>query len=147
MNNPGKRRAGDPGRVAVVTGGSAGVGRAGVRELARQGYAVAVLARDNEGLQTAAREGKEAGRRGLAGPTDVAQAAQVGAAADQVEQELGEIDVWINVAMASVFAPFWEVTPKEYERATQVTYLGFVWGTSAAVRRMRQRDRGVIVQV
>lgn len=133
--------------VAVVTGGSAGVGRAVVRELTRQGYDVAVLARDNEGLRAAAREVVDAGRRGLAVPTDVAFAAEVEAAADRVERELGEIEVWINVAMASVFAPFWEVTPEEFERATQVTYLGFVWGTSSAVRRMRARNRGVIVQV
>lgn len=135
------------GRVAVVTGGSAGVGRAVVRELAKRGYDVAVLARETEGLQAAAREVKEAGRQALAVPTDVAEADQVESAAERVESELGPIDVWVNVAMSSVFAPFWEVTPEEFERATRVTYLGFVWGTSSAVRRMRRRGRGVIVQV
>jgi NAD(P)-dependent dehydrogenase (short-subunit alcohol dehydrogenase family) len=80
-------------------------------------------------------------------PTDVAEADQVEHAAQQVERELGPIDVWVNVAMASVFAPFWEVTPEEFERATRVTYLGFVWGSAAAVRRMRRRGQGVIVQV
>jgi NAD(P)-dependent dehydrogenase (short-subunit alcohol dehydrogenase family) len=133
--------------VVVVTGGSAGVGRAAVREFAQQGYDVAILARANEGLEVAAKEVEQAGGRALPVPTDVADAAQVEQAAGTVERELGPIDVWVNVAMSSVFAPFWEVTPEEFERATRVTYLGFVWGTSSALRRMRRRGRGVIVQV
>jgi NAD(P)-dependent dehydrogenase (short-subunit alcohol dehydrogenase family) len=133
--------------VVVVTGGSAGVGRATVRGFGRRGYDVAVLARDTEGLWSAARDVEQAGGRALAVPTDVADAEAVESAADRVERELGDIDVWVNVAMASVFAPFWEVSPAEFERATRVTYLSFVWGSSAAVRRMRQRGSGVIVQV
>src|SRR3954470_5898944 len=133
--------------VAVVTGGSAGLGRAIVRELAGLGYDVAVLARESQGLQGAAREVDLAGRRGLAVPVDVADAAAVGAAAERVETELGPIDVWINDAMTSVFATFLDVEPAEFERATQVTYLGFVNGTRAALRRMVPRGRGHVVQV
>jgi NAD(P)-dependent dehydrogenase (short-subunit alcohol dehydrogenase family) len=133
--------------VAVVTGGSAGLGRAVVRELAGLGYDVAVLARESQGLHGAAREVDLAGRRGLAVPVDVADADAVEAAAERVERELGPIDVWINDAMTSVFARFLEVEPGEFERATQVTYLGFVNGTRAALRRMMPRDRGHIVQV
>jgi NAD(P)-dependent dehydrogenase (short-subunit alcohol dehydrogenase family) len=133
--------------VVVVTGGSAGVGRAAVRGFAQRGYDVAILARDTEALWTAAREVEQAGGRPLAVPTDVAEAEEVERAAERVERELGAIDVWVNVAMASVFAPFWEVSPAEYERATRVTYLSFVWGSAAAVRRMRRRGSGVIVQV
>jgi NAD(P)-dependent dehydrogenase (short-subunit alcohol dehydrogenase family) len=133
--------------VVVVTGGSAGVGRATVREFAHRGYDVAVLARETEGLWAAARDVEQAGAQALAVPTDVADPEEVERAADRIERELGDIDVWVNVAMASVFAPFWEVSPAEYERATRVTYLGFVWGSAAAVRRMRQRGSGVIVQV
>ncbi len=133
--------------VVVVTGGSAGVGRATVREFASHGYDVAVLARDTEGLWAAQRDAEQAGSRALAVPTDVAEADEVERAADRVERELGPIDVWVNVAMASVFAPFWEVTPAEYERATRVTYLSFVWGSATAVRRMRRRGSGVVVQV
>src|SRR3954452_23203241 len=133
--------------VVVVTGGSAGVGRAAVREFAKHGYDVAILARDTDGLWSAADDVGQAGGRAVAVPTDVAEADEVERAADRVERELGPIDVWVNVAMASVFAPFWEVCPEEYERATRVTYLSFVWGSATAVRRMRRRGSGVIVQV
>jgi NAD(P)-dependent dehydrogenase (short-subunit alcohol dehydrogenase family) len=133
--------------VAVVTGGSAGLGRAVVRELAGLGYDVAVLARESQGLHGAAREVDLAGRRGLAVPVDVADAEAVEAAAERVETELGPIDVWINDAMTSVFARFLEVEPGEFERATQVTYLGFVNGTRAALRRMVPRGRGHVVQI
>jgi len=133
--------------IAVVTGGSAGLGRAIVRELAGLGYDVAVLARESQGLQDAAREVDLAGRRGLAVPVDVADAAAVDAATERVETELGPIDVWINDAMTSVFATFLDVEPAEFERATQVTYLGFVNGTRAALRRMVPRGRGHVVQV
>jgi NAD(P)-dependent dehydrogenase (short-subunit alcohol dehydrogenase family) len=133
--------------VAVVTGGSAGLGRAIVRELTALGYDVAVLARESEGLHGAVREVDLAGQRGLALAVDVADADAVEAAADRVERELGPIDVWVNNAMTSVFARFLEVEPDEFERATQVTYLGFVNGTRAALRRMVPRDSGQVVQV
>jgi NAD(P)-dependent dehydrogenase (short-subunit alcohol dehydrogenase family) len=135
------------GRVVVVTGGSAGVGRAVARRCAARGTDVAVLARDSERLHATAKELEAAGVRSLAVPTDVAEFDQVEAAADRVEAELGPIDVWINNAMTSVFAPFVEVEPEEFERVTNVTYLGVVHGTMSALRRMRPRDRGVIVQV
>ena len=133
--------------VAVVTGGSAGLGRAVVRELTGLGYDVAVMARESDGLHAAAREVDLAGQRGLALPVDVADADAVEAAAERVEQELGPIDVWVNDAMTSVFARFLDVRPDEFERATQVTYLGFVNGTRAALRRMAPRNAGHIVQV
>src|SRR3954453_11986259 len=133
--------------VAVVTGGSAGLGRAIVRELAGLGYDVAVLARESQGLHGAAREVDLAGRRGLAVAVDIADAEAVDTAAERVEAELGPIDVWINNAMTSVFARFLEMEPEEFERATQVTYLGFVNGTRAALGRMVPRGRGHLVQV
>ena len=135
------------GRVVVVTGGSAGVGRAVVREFAKQGDRIAVLARGEEGLQSAVAEASALGTTALAIPTDVSDARQVESAADRVERELGPIDVWVNDAMASVFAPFWEVEPDEFRRATEVTYLGVVWGSRAALTRMLPRDSGVLVQV
>jgi NAD(P)-dependent dehydrogenase (short-subunit alcohol dehydrogenase family) len=130
-----------------VTGASAGVGRAVVREFARQRAWIGLLARGEEGLAAAAREVEAAGGRALALPTDVADQPSVEAAADAVEGELGPIDVWVNNAMVSVLAPLSEVTPEEFRRVTEVTYLGYVWGTMAALRRMRPRDRGCIVQV
>ncbi|MEZ4423624.1 MAG: SDR family oxidoreductase [Gemmatimonadota bacterium] len=133
--------------VAVVTGGTAGVGRATVRALAARGYDVGVLARGVEGLAGTAREIEAAGQRGCTVPTDVADADAVEAAATQIEEELGPVDVWVNNAMTTVFAPLVEISAAEYERATRVTYLGTVWGTMAALRRMRPRDRGTIVQV
>lgn len=133
-------------RVAVVTGGSSGVGRATVRELADRGWDVAVLARDNEGLHNAAQEVVDRGRRGLAVPVDVANAAEVEFAADRVEDELGPIDAWVNVAFTGSICFVEELTAEEFQRITDVTYLGFVHGTRAALRRMRPRDRGVIVQ-
>ncbi len=108
---------------------------------------MAILARDSERLHATAKELEASGVRSLAVPTDVAEFDQVEAAADRVEAELGPIDVWINNAMTSVFAPFVEVEPEEFERVTHVTYLGVVHGTMSALRRMRPRDRGVIVQV
>ncbi len=136
-----------PRGVAVVTGGSAGLGRAIVRELAAAGFDVAVLARGEQGLAGAVADVAAAGRRALGIVTDVAEHEQVAAAADRVEAELGPGEVWVNDAMASVFAEFAAISPQDFERATAVTYLGTVNGTRAALRVMRPRDRGVLVQV
>jgi NAD(P)-dependent dehydrogenase (short-subunit alcohol dehydrogenase family) len=133
--------------VAVVTGGSAGVGRAVVRALAEKGWDVGVLARGRAGLDGAVADVERCGRRALAVETDVADADQVERAATAVEEQLGPIDLWINNAMTTVFAPSWDVTPADFQRAVEVTFLGQVWGTQAALRRMRPRDRGSIVNV
>jgi short-subunit dehydrogenase len=134
-------------RVVVITGASAGVGRAAARAFADGGGAVALLARGQDGLAAARSEVERAGGRCVVVPTDVADAEQVEAAADIVERDLGPIDVWVNNAMTSVFSPASELAPAEAERVTAVTYLGSVHGTLAALRRMLPRDRGVIVQV
>jgi NAD(P)-dependent dehydrogenase (short-subunit alcohol dehydrogenase family) len=134
-------------RVVVVTGASAGVGRATAQAFGRRGDAVALLARGEDGLEGARREVEALGGRALPIPTDVADADQVEAAAERAERELGPIDVWVNDAMTTVFAPFKELEPAEYRRATEVTYLGYVWGTMSALKRMLPRDRGTIVQV
>ena len=133
--------------VVAITGASAGVGRATARAFARDGADVGLIARGRERLQSARREIEELGRRAAVAEADVADAAQVEAAAQQIEDELGPIDVWVNNAMATVFAPVSDTTPDEFRRATEVTYLGSVWGTMTALRRMRPRDSGVIVQV
>jgi NAD(P)-dependent dehydrogenase (short-subunit alcohol dehydrogenase family) len=134
-------------RVVVVTGGSAGIGRAVARSFARRGDDVALLARHSERLEAARREVEALGRRALALPVDVADATAIDEAAERVEGELGPIDVWVNNAMASILAPVDQVTSDEFRRVTEVTYLGSVWGTMAALRRMRPRNDGVIVQV
>jgi short-subunit dehydrogenase len=134
-------------RVAVITGAGAGVGRATVEEFARQGFDVALLSRDAGRLEQAAADVRKCGVRALPIPTDVADATAVEAAADRVEAELGPIDVWVNVAMATVFSPVAKLTAEEVERGTKVTYLGQVHGMMSALKRMRVRNRGTIVNV
>ncbi len=134
-------------RVIVVTGASAGVGRATARAFAREGAAVGLIARDTEGLHVAAQEVNELGGKGIAAPADVADAAQVEAAARRIDEELGPVDVWINNAMTTIFGRVADVTPDEFKRATEVTYLGAVYGTMAALRRMLPRNSGKIIQV
>jgi short-subunit dehydrogenase len=133
--------------VVVITGASAGVGRAVVREFAKRRAKIGLIARDRERLESAKHEVEQAGGEALALPADVADPEQVEAAAQKVEQTWGRIDIWINDAMAAIFAPFMEITPEEFKRATEVTYLGFVWGTRSALKRMIPRDKGTIVQV
>jgi NAD(P)-dependent dehydrogenase (short-subunit alcohol dehydrogenase family) len=133
--------------VVVVTGASAGVGRASAIAFGRRGYRVALLARGAEGLEGAAREVEAAGGETLVVPCDVSVAEAVEAAAERVEAELGPIDVWVNAAMVAVLAYVEDTDPDDFRRVTEVDYLGFVHGTMAALRRMRPRDRGVIVQV
>lgn len=135
------------GKVVVVTGASAGVGRAISRALAHAGADLVLLARGRQGLEAARREVEQAGRRALAIPTDVADAAAVEAAAETAERELGPIAVWVNNAMVSVFSPVREMTADDYRRVTEVTYLGYVNGTLSALKRMLPRDEGVIVYV
>ena len=131
----------------AVTGASAGVGRAVAHAFAKRGAKVGLIARGEEGLRDAAREVEELGGEALVVPADVADHAAVEQAATEIENRLGPLDVWVNDAMATIFAPFAEVDPADFERATRVTYLGTVHGTMAALARMRERDRGVVVQV
>ncbi|HLJ94054.1 MAG TPA: SDR family oxidoreductase [Gemmataceae bacterium] len=133
--------------VVVVTGASAGVGRATVRAFARRGADIGLLARGHAGLDGARRDVEELGGKALALPTDVSDPAAVERAADMVEHQFGPIDVWVNVAMCSVFSPAKSMAPEDYQRVTNVTYLGYVYGTLAALKRMLPRDRGMIVQV
>ena len=133
--------------VVVITGASAGVGRAAARKFARHGARIGLLARGVDGLKAAQREVQKLGSEALIIPTDVANAEQVEAAAEKVETELGPIDIWVNNAMTSVFSPIKQMTPEEFMRVTEVTYLGYVYGTLAALKRMLPRNRGVIVQV
>jgi NAD(P)-dependent dehydrogenase (short-subunit alcohol dehydrogenase family) len=140
-------RTRNSGRVVVVTGASAGVGRATVRVFAREGAHIGLIARDTEGLHVAAGEVDQLGGKGLAVPADVADADQVEAAAARIEHELGPIEVWVNNAMTTIFGRVTDVTPEEFKRATEVTYLGTVYGTMAALHRMLPRDAGSIIQV
>ncbi|HEY6455862.1 MAG TPA: SDR family oxidoreductase [Steroidobacteraceae bacterium] len=133
--------------IVVITGASAGVGRATANEFARHGCNVVLLARNAARLASAARECRAYGVQALTIPTDVADAAAVEAAASRIEKEFGPIDIWVNVAMATVFAPLADLSAEEFKRGTDVTYLGQVHGTMSALKRMRQRDRGVIINV
>ena len=137
---------GNHARVAVITGGTAGVGRATALHFAQEGFDVAILARGEEGLSSTVEELEACGGRVLGLAVDVSDAAQVERAADQVENRLGPVDVWVNVAMNTVIAPVSEMTADEYKRVTDVTYLGAVNGTLAALKRMQPRNRGTIVQ-
>jgi short-subunit dehydrogenase len=133
--------------VVVITGASAGVGRATVQAFAKRGAQIGLLARGIKGLEGAREDVEQLGGQALILPTDVAHSDQVEAAAQKVEDTFGPIDIWINDAMTSVFSPFKEMTPDEFRRVTEVTYLGAVYGTMAALKRMLPRNRGTIVQV
>jgi short-subunit dehydrogenase len=133
--------------VVVITGASAGVGRATAREFGKHGAKVALLARNEDGLEGAREEIEAAGGEALPIPTDMSDPGQVEAAAESVERELGPIDVWVNDAIAVVFSPFKDIEPEDFRRSTEVCYLGTVYGTKAALTRMLARDRGTIVQV
>ncbi len=133
--------------VVVVTGASSGIGRAVVRRFARDGAQIALVARSRDGLEGARREVEEAGGKALVLPTDVAEPDAVEAAAAATEEALGPIDIWVNDAMTTVFSFFEDIEPEEFKRATEVTYLGAVWGVKAALSRMMPRDRGTIVLV
>jgi NAD(P)-dependent dehydrogenase (short-subunit alcohol dehydrogenase family) len=139
-----KRKVGE---VVMITGASAGIGRATAHAFARRGAKIGLLARGRDGLEGAKREVEQLGGRGLVLVADVADEKAVEDAAQQLEDEFGPIDVWINNAMASVFSPISEMKPSEFRRVTEVTYLGYVWGSLAALRRMRPRNCGIIVQV
>jgi NAD(P)-dependent dehydrogenase (short-subunit alcohol dehydrogenase family) len=141
------RHSGSSDEVVVVTGASAGVGRAVAHAFARRGARVGLVARGREGLEEARKEVESLGGRALVALADVSDPGQVERAAAVVETELGPIDVWVNDAMSTIFAPFVEIRPDEFRRATEVTYLGTVYGTMAALKRMLPRDRGTVVQV
>ena len=133
--------------VVVITGASAGVGRATVRAFAKRGAALGLIARGLHGLEGAGRDVEQLGGKALILRADVSNADEVEAAADKVERAFGPIDIWINNAMVSVFSPVKDMTAEEYRRVTEVTYLGTVYGTMAALKRMLPRDRGAIVQI
>ena len=133
--------------TVVVTGASAGLGRAIAHEFARKGARIGLIARDQGALDATAEEVERLRGRALAIAADVSDAAALEQAAERVEDELGPIDMWVNDAMVSVFSPVKEMEPEEYRRVTEVNYLGFVYGTLAALRRMLPRDSGTIVQV
>lgn len=133
--------------VVVITGAGAGVGRAVVNEFASHGAHIGLIARNKERLESAKRHVEECGGKALVLPCDTSDFNQVDQAAERVENELGPIDVWVNCAMVTIFAPFAEIKPEEFRRSTEVTYLGFVWGTMVALHRMKPRDHGSIVQI
>ncbi|MEF3077045.1 SDR family oxidoreductase [Methylobacter sp. Wu1] len=149
MTNKHLKRTGtdQKGQVVVITGAGAGVGRATVREFARTGARIGLLDRDQPRLEQAAGEVRSLGGEAVICKTDVAEATQVEAAAAHVEAAFGPIDIWINNAMATIYSPFQEIAADDYKRATEVTYLGAVYGTMAALRRMKPRNYGIIIQV
>ena len=128
--------------TVVVTGASAGIGRAIARRFGREGAAVGLIGRNGPGLDGARRDVEEAGGRAFIAAADVADAGALESAAAAIEDALGPIDVWVNNAMTTVFAPFGEIEPEEFRRVTEVTYLGVVWGTRVALKRMVPRDSG-----
>jgi uncharacterized protein (TIGR03382 family) len=134
-------------RIVVVTGASGGIGRACAIAFGARGDTVVLVARGEAGLAGAACEVERAGGTAVVKPADVADPDQVFAVADAVEADIGPIDVWVNVAFTSVFAPFCQIEPAEYRRVTEVSYLGYVYATMAALKYMKPRDRGTIVQV
>jgi NAD(P)-dependent dehydrogenase (short-subunit alcohol dehydrogenase family) len=134
-------------KVVAITGASAGVGRAIAHRFARAGWRIGLIARDAEALEKVKQEAAELGGVAIVAPADVADAEAVFAAADQIENAFGAIDVWINDAMVTVFVPVWQITPEEFRRVTEVTYLGQVHGTMAALRHMRPLNRGKIIQI
>jgi len=134
-------------QVVVVTGASGGIGRAVAQAYAARGAQIALLARGERGLAGAAEDVRRAGGRPLVVPVDMSDSDAVFAAADVIERELGEVDIWVNVAFTSVFSPFEHITPREFRRVTEVSYLGYVYATMAALQRMKPRDHGTIVQV
>jgi NADP-dependent 3-hydroxy acid dehydrogenase YdfG len=139
--------AGHSGKIVMITGASSGVGRATAHAFARLGAKIGLIARNENALKNTLREVRKLGGSGLILPLDVSEPALLENAATRMENAFGPIDVWVNNAMVSTMAPFHELTPREFERVTKVTYLGYVWGTMAALKRMRPRNRGVIVQV
>jgi NAD(P)-dependent dehydrogenase (short-subunit alcohol dehydrogenase family) len=140
-------KANRQGMTVVITGASAGVGRASAHAFARRGAKIALIGRDEAALDDVRREVEALGGQALAMALDVSDPAAVESAATRAEAALGAIDIWVNNAMTTVFAPLHDISPDEYRRATEVTYLGYVWGTMSALRRMRPRNRGTIVQV
>jgi NAD(P)-dependent dehydrogenase (short-subunit alcohol dehydrogenase family) len=134
-------------KVVVITGASAGVGRAAAKRFARENHKIALLARGEKGLEAAKEEVESLGGAAITIKCDVSDYEQVDRAASEVEEKFGPIDIWINNAMVTVFAPFMEIEPKDYKRVTDVTYLGQVNGTHAALKRMKPRDRGTIIHV
>src|SRR5690348_7171768 len=142
-----RRRRGERTQVVVITGASAGVGRATVREFAKQGAHIGLIARNREALEAARREVEAQGGKAVVCVADVADAQAVETAAEAIETQLGPIDVWVNNAMVTVMSPISALQPEEIKRVTEVTYLGTVHGTLSALQRMRPRNRGVIVQV
>src|SRR5689334_11297047 len=142
-----QRLRGQRREVVVITGASAGVGRATARAFARRGARLGLIARDAEALQATCRDVEALGGTAVVCVADVARAAEVESAAAMIEDRLGPIDIWVNNAMVTIVSPVAELAPDEVRRVTEVTYLGTVYGTLAALRRMRARNRGTIVQV
>src|SRR3954454_20143610 len=134
-------------RIVVVTGASGGIGRASALQFGQRGDTVVLIARGRKGLDAAAKEITAAGGNAVVMPLDVSDSEAVFACTETIERDVGEIDVWVNVAFTSVFSPIAQIKPDEFRRVTEVTYLGYVYSTMAALKYMKPRDRGVIVQV